>query len=50
MIFHPTIPGLLTTGGAPNSRIILWLIKEKFVEKQTTFNLQKVSKKFFFLR
>ncbi len=48
MIFHPTIPGLLVTGGAPNSRIILWSIKDKTVEKQTTFNLQRVSKKFFF--
>jgi len=44
MIFHPTIPGLLTTGGAPNSRVTLWAIKEKFVEKQTTFNLQRVSR------
>jgi WD40 repeat protein len=50
MVFHPTIPGLLVTGGAPNSRITLWSIKEKTVEKQTTFNLQRVSKKFFFFR
>jgi len=48
MIFHPTIPGLLVTGGAPNSRIILWSIKDKIIEKQTTFNLQRVSKKFSF--
>lgn len=46
--FHPTIPGLLTTGGAPNSRVTLWLIKEKVIEKQTTFNLQRVSKILFF--
>lgn len=50
MVFHPTIPGLLATGGAPNSRVILWLIKEKTIEKQTTFNLQRVSKIFIFFR
>jgi WD40 repeat protein len=46
MIYHPTIPGLLTTGGAPNSRVTLWSIKGKYIEKQTTFNLQRVSRKF----
>ncbi len=45
MVFHPTIPGLLVTGGAPNSRVTLWSIKEKTIEKQTTFNLQRVSLK-----
>jgi len=49
MIFHPTIPSLLVTGGAPNSRVILWSIKDRTVEKQTAFNLQRVSKRFFFL-
>lgn len=41
--FHPTIPGLLTTGGAPNSRVTLWMIQEKTVEKKSTFTLQRVS-------
>jgi WD40 repeat protein len=44
MIFHPTKSGLLVTGGAPNSRIILWSIEGKTIQKQAAFNLQRVSK------
>jgi WD40 repeat protein len=44
MVFHPTISGLLATGGAPNSRVTLWSIEGKTVQKQATFNLQRVSK------
>ena len=44
MLFHPTIPSLLITGGAPNSRVILWSINGKTVKKQAAFNLQRVSK------
>lgn len=43
MLFHPTIPGLLVTGGAPNSRVFLWSINGKTVQKQATVNLQRVS-------
>lgn len=43
MIFHPTVPGLLVTGGAPNSRVVLWSIQGKAIQKQATFNLQRVS-------
>ncbi|CAF1167616.1 unnamed protein product [Rotaria sordida] len=41
MLYHPTIPGLLATGGAPNSRVILWSIEGKTVQKQATLNLQR---------
>ncbi|CAF4258016.1 unnamed protein product, partial [Adineta steineri] len=41
MVYHPTIPGLLITGGAPNSRIILWSIEGKTIQKQASFNLQR---------
>ena len=44
MVFHPTIPGLLVTGAAPNSRVILWSIDEKTIQKRAAFNLQRVSK------
>jgi WD40 repeat protein len=44
MVFHPTIPGLLVTGGAPNSRVILWSIEGKTIQKQAAFNLQRVSR------
>ncbi|CAF3763564.1 unnamed protein product [Rotaria socialis] len=41
MLFHPTIPGLLATGGAPNSRVLLWAVEGKTVQKQATLNLQR---------
>ncbi|CAF0792052.1 unnamed protein product [Adineta ricciae] len=41
MVFHPTIYGLLVTGGAPNSRVILWSIHEKTIQKRAAFNLQR---------
>lgn len=43
MLFHPTIAGLLVTGGTPNSRVNLWSIQEKTISKQSTFTLQRVS-------
>lgn len=43
MTYHPTIPGLLITGGAPNSRVIFWSIDGKQVQKKATLNLQRVS-------
>ena len=45
MVFHPTIPGLLVTGGAPNSRVNLWFIQRSTVEKRATFQLQRVSQR-----
>ncbi|CAF4873882.1 unnamed protein product [Rotaria sp. Silwood1] len=41
MLYHPTIPDLLTTGGAPNSRVLLWSIEGKTVQKKATVNLQR---------
>ena len=45
MAFHPTLPGLLVTGGAPNSRVNLWSIQGNTVEKRATFHLQRVSQR-----
>ena len=48
IFYHPTIPYLLTTGGAPNSRVSLWSTDGKVIRKQATFTLQRVSRILFF--